>query len=127
MSNEIKVERFNREDIKKTDRKKLADMYLLSLVSLMKNKQSEGHTLKLNRGVYVFTTSSNKKCGGCEYFGLNGQDAVDFFLKKVSLKSNRLYVAVGVDYYYDTEDKQKEYGAQDLIICGNDYPARSDL
>lgn len=65
--------------------------------------------------IYVFVSSSYRKCCTCKRFKLDElEQATDFFLDRAQLKGKRLFIGFGVEY-------TSPVGALDLLIVGDDY------
>lgn len=130
MTDKMLKERFNREDIKRVDLKDLGVMYLTTLASLIDTKKKEDKRLTTRDGLYVFTACSDERKRGIQYFGVNGMEALQFYIKKIAecKRAKTMYCALGFDYTVKhMYSGEKDYGAEDLIICGDDYPAREDI
>lgn len=104
------TKRMNLTTARGLDKEQAKTDFSVAMVDVAKEISEEGWTFD---HIYVFVTSSVRKCRTCKKFDVNDFDgAFKFFNNRVQLKSKRLFVAMGVDYVQ---------GAKDLLISGTDY------
>ena len=131
MVNMIK-QRYGRKNLKDLNKEVIISQLADCLAQLITEKVEEKTPIDINKGFYVYITSSNTKCRGIKYFkaeSLSGaennlSDAVDYFINRCALQSKTLFVSLGYDYIY-TESKST--GAEDLVILGDDCHTRENF
>lgn len=125
-------QRYGRKNLKDLNKEVIIRQLATCLCQLVTEKREEKTPIDINKGFYVYISSSNTKCRGLKYFtaeSVSGaeeklNEAVDYFMNRCALQSKRLYVSIGYDYIYtDT----KNTGAEDFIILGDEYPTRENF